>query len=254
MLPLTEGEKDSRPFVQGDFELPGYERKDIVVASKQYCVFFGTTEHKVGSREIQKQVFVVREIGGREVEVEAGIDAGGLWWIGKRLIKVYEGIDGRLLPWVRENVEELEKGGCFDKWIGDMQKEYESGQNFVSELIPAVLDRFPEYNLVIDRYEKYKTIDFVEEPLRQRSIHLRIAPHKFDFSVGEIMEVGLDQTVDYLAFSLDGKRFQPHDFVAVWYPTKDRDTAYDIDDTGRRTKLLQQSFDTLENFLEQYYK
>ncbi len=252
MLLLTEGEKDPKPFVQGDFELPGYERKDVVVASKQYCAFLSTTEHRVGSREIQKKVFLMREIGGREVEVEAGIDAGRLWWTRKRLIKAKEGIDHRLLPRVRRGVERFEKWGFFDRWISNMQKEYESGQNFAGELIPAVLDRFSEYDLVINRFEEYKYVMFVRGGAQQRAVLWGIDSTEFSVSVGEIMAVLPGKEAYIRDFTVNGERYWAHDWRALWCPTKDRDTTYDIDDTDRRTKLLRQSFDTLEYFLEQY--
>ncbi len=252
MRSLAEEEKDLRPFVSGDFNLPGFERKDIIVASEQTCVFLGTSGHKIGPREIQKQVLVVREIGELDVKVEAGIDAGGRWWNRRRLTKVYGDIDCHL-PLVQEAVVELEEMGYFDELINEMQKEYERGQNFVGELIPAFLSRFPEYDLVINRFERYKKIMFVESGF-QRAIDWRIGSGEFSVSVGEVREVLPDEEVDRYAFTADGRSYWAHDFRGVWYPTKTRNTAYNIDDTDRRAELLQQSFDTLDNFLEQYYK
>lgn len=246
---LVEGEKDPRPFISGDFNLLGFEREDVVKGSEQFCIFLGATGHKIDSREIQKQVLVIREIGERAVEVEAGVDAGGLWYIRQRLRKVYENISYHL-PWVQETVERLERVGHFDKLADEMQKEYESGQNFVSELIPAFLNRFPEYDVVINRFERYKNVMFVGGGFQQRAIEWKIDPGEFAVAVGEVREVLPDEEVDIYEFALDRKRLWAHDFRAVWYPTKDRDTAYSIEDTDRKSELLQLSFDTLESFLE----
>ena len=253
MRSLAEGEKDLRPFVPTDFNLPGFERKDIIVASEQTCVFLSTSGHKIGQREIQKQMLVVREIGELEVRVEAGIDAGGRWESGRRLTKVYGDIDCHL-PWVQEVVVELGEMGYFDELINEMQKEYERGQNFVGELIPAFLSRFPEYDLVINRFEKYKDVMFVGGKVQQRAVRWYIGSGEFTISVGETKKVLPSEEVDFCDFTVNGERYWAHDFVAVWYPTEDRDIAYNIDDTDRRTELLHLSFDTLDNFLERYYK
>lgn len=250
---LVEGEKDLRPFVPGDFNLPGFEREDVVVASDQLSVFLSPTGCKIGPREIQKQVLVIREMGEQEVEVQAGIGAGGSWWTGQRLRKVYEDIDYHL-PWVQETVAKLERVGYFDKLISQMQKEYESGRSFVGELIPSFLNRFPEYDLIIDRFERYKDMLFVGSGSQQKAIHWTMDLGEFTVSVGEVREVRPDEEVDINEFTVDGKRYWVHDHVGVWYPTKDRDIAYKTEDMDRRTELLHLSFDTLENFLEQYYK
>lgn len=250
MFRLTEGEKDPRPFVPAGFILPDFERRDVVVRSVQSSFFLRPTGQNVGPREIQQVVCLNQEYGEGWLDVQVGVDAGGLWFKMERLEKIYEREINRLLSQLPGRVVELERSGHFDLLTHQMQREYQSGLEFTRELAPKFLDQFPSYGLVIDRFKSNKSVMFVDGDTCQKAVSWRVDFGEFAIRVGEVMEVSPSDEVDLHVFEANGRKYWPHNWVKVWYPTESRDTTYDVDDANKRTKLLQESLDTLASFLK----
>lgn len=248
MFLLKEGERDPSPFVSASFSIPGFERKDIILRKSQYCLFLSTTGQNIGTREIQKVVFLEREFGEPWFDIEVGIDAGELWESMKRLRKTDIGSIEYWLSQLPSEVAELERKGHFDLLVYQMQREYESGLEFVGELVPKFLSRFPEYGQVIDHFGSNKKVTFIDSGSYQSAVRWDIGSGEFAVSVGEVKEVLPDEELD--AFEVGGKRYWPHSWQAVWYQTESRNTTYDPNDSNMRAILLKESLSTLESYLK----
>jgi hypothetical protein len=248
---LERGKEDPRPFVPRNFELPGFARQDIIDSGWQYCVFSANTGQRIRPGEIHNQALLTRAVGEPGIEIEAGVEAGGDWWVRRRLVKDYKRstVNPSMLQEMQGEIGELRRAGCFGRWASGMREEYEIGRSFIDdELLPAVSGRFPRYSAPIDRFDRHKFIMFITKDYPLRGMIWRIGPCEFAVSIPEISKVLPDEEIDIHAFKTGGKLFQAHDFHAVWYPTRDRDTTFSEGDTNRRTKLLHECLNTIVSY------
>jgi hypothetical protein len=154
-----------------------------------------------------------------------------------------------------EALSQLEKQRYFSNLADVMIAEYVAGRAFINtELIPASLQRFPDFSVLVNMYDTWKQTYFID-PNKGQAITWRLDrafdPAKYEFTnrVGRVIPVTGEDEGDNTIFEMGDNRFWMTDFRAVWYPTENSDTTYDPQDTNRRTELLGQSLTALEDYL-----
>jgi hypothetical protein len=250
---MTSPEIPTRLVVTKDFNVLDFNRVDYIRGAYHYTEYSSPTEYRVGPRGIDKKVVFEEEIGIPVIKVSVGVGAGGRWYNMRKIrnygIRKNEEDDAFDIFWVEEKVKPLRDSWYFDGLAWNMQHEYETGLDFIGEIKKAFWERFSGWDIFEDKYDSFKKIMFIRSGSLDKAVSWSIWPNEFDISVGEVCEVANEEGFDYNVFAVGKKIYWAHDFSGVWYPTATRETHYGMQDSQKKSRLLQESFEVLDYYL-----
>jgi len=121
------------------------------------------------------------------------------------------------------------------------------------EVVPAMLARFPDFDIVVDDLSAYQDLMFVNMTRGKRGVICWnfIEKGSFNVSVGEII---LDRRKNSRSgFEIAGRRYRRGNSHAVWYESERRENKFG-DDHEKRSQMVTQAIDEVDAYLIDFGK
>lgn len=222
------------------------------------------TSHYIGEHPISR-FFSIKRSSWPGVEYHIGVQAG-LGWHMRDSLESVTVLDRHLprktqedwkwkLQWAEYDLPDIMPvvaqmfDGSTDRLIEKMHEEHTQGRRVIDKLVSRFVPRFPEFHLVIDRYDEWKDVLFIDEEGRRFVDYHIYWPGSITNSSGDVVAVSEREKYSNY-FVLDGQTYYLRDPNLVWWCSRGYHEHNMPGSEPDTDLLLEESFDTLDTWLE----